>query len=107
VLFEIKEGPLRRFRCRVGHAWSVDSLLAEHGEAVEGALWMALRTLEEKAALSAQLAADARTSGRSITAARFRDQAAEAQSAAEVLRRLLADSPDVELTGDAGAGART
>ena len=105
VLFQIDEGRLRRYRCRVGHAWSVDSLLAEHGEAVEGALWMALRSLEEKAALSAQLAAGARDTGRRLTADRFAGQADEARAAAEVIRGMLVATPDVQLTGDAAAGA--
>src|SRR5829696_1018944 len=105
VLFQIDEGQLRRYRCRVGHAWSMDSLLAEHGQAVDGALWMALRSLEEKAALSAQLSATARGSGRMLTAGRFADQAAEAQAAAEVIRRMLADTPDVELTRDPAAAS--
>jgi len=100
VLWQIDEGRMRRFRCRVGHAWSVDSLLAEHGQAVEGALWMALRSLEEKAALSAQLSDGARRGNREISAERFAEQAIEAQRAAELIRRMLAGSPDVMLTGD-------
>jgi two-component system, chemotaxis family, protein-glutamate methylesterase/glutaminase len=100
VLFQISEGPLHRFRCRVGHAWSVDSLLAEHGQAIEGALWMALRSLEEKAALSAQLADGARDTDRTLTAARFYEQARESKAAAELLRRLLVEASDVALTTD-------
>ena len=100
VLWQIDEGSLRRFRCRVGHAWSVDSLLAEHGHAIEGALWMALRSLEEKAALSAQLADGAREAGRELTAEQFAAQARETHRAAELIRRMLAESPAVLLTGD-------
>jgi two-component system, chemotaxis family, protein-glutamate methylesterase/glutaminase len=100
VLFQIDEGPLHRYRCRVGHAWSMDSLLAEHGEAVESALWMALRSLEEKAALSEQLSEGARTAERPLTAKRFAEQAEETQRAAELIRRLLIDAPGTTLTGD-------
>jgi two-component system chemotaxis response regulator CheB len=103
VLFHIEEGMLRRFRCRVGHAWSVDSLLAQHGQAVEGALWMALRSLEEKAALCAELADGARVSGYTLTADRFAEQAGEAQAAAETIRTILVDTPDTRLTTDPSA----
>jgi two-component system chemotaxis response regulator CheB len=96
VLFVISEQDFLRFRCRVGHAWSIESLLAEHGTAVEGALWMALRALEEKAALCADMSTRAQVGGANISARRFAEQATEAMGAAEVLRGLLADGPGHE-----------
>jgi two-component system chemotaxis response regulator CheB len=89
VLWGIQDGGLRRFRCRVGHAWSPQSLLTRQSESLEAALWIALRSLEERAALARRLAAPARGRGHRITAARFEEQAAEAQNAARVVRDLL------------------
>jgi two-component system, chemotaxis family, protein-glutamate methylesterase/glutaminase len=89
ALFQIDEGGLRRYRCRVGHAWSPESLLAEQTSAMEGALWMALRSLEEKAALSTDLARRARSSGHDLTATRFDEHAQETLGAAELVRRLI------------------
>lgn len=97
VLFAIGEHDLPRFRCRVGHAWSAQSLLAEHRTAVEGALWMALRALEEKAALCLDMSERVGTSGAAISARRFGDQAAEAQGAADLLRGLLADGVGINI----------
>jgi two-component system chemotaxis response regulator CheB len=91
VLFAIHEEDFVRFRCRVGHAWSAESLLAEHRTAVESALWMALRALEEKAALCDDMSRRAELIGAALTARRFTEQAGEATEAAELLRNLLAD----------------
>jgi two-component system, chemotaxis family, protein-glutamate methylesterase/glutaminase len=44
------------FRCRVGHAWIAHALLAARGDEVEGAVWVAPRSLQEKAKLARQLA---------------------------------------------------
>jgi two-component system, chemotaxis family, protein-glutamate methylesterase/glutaminase len=91
TLFTIDDGDFLRFRCRVGHAWSAQSLLAEHRTAVESALWMALRALEEKAALCVNMSDRAQTSGAPLSARRFGEQANEAKDAAETLRELIAD----------------
>jgi two-component system chemotaxis response regulator CheB len=91
ALFEITEGGLVRYRCRVGHAWSPESLLAQQSLALEGALWMALRGLEEKAALNQNLGDRAATSGHPLTAGRFHTSAAETLEAAELVRGLIDD----------------
>jgi two-component system, chemotaxis family, protein-glutamate methylesterase/glutaminase len=89
VLWQIRDGGLERYRCRVGHAWSPESLLTQQSEALEAALWVALRSLEERAALARRLAEPARRRGHSITATRFEEQATEAQQAARLVRDLL------------------
>ena len=89
TLFTIEENGYSRYRCRVGHAWSAQSLLAESDTALEGALWMALRTLEEKAALVLDMSSRAGAGGQAISPQRFQTQAQEAGEAAELLRRML------------------
>jgi len=89
AMFELHEGGLTRLRCRVGHAWSPESLVAQQSAAYETALWTALRTLEEKAALTLKLGNQAHQRGHRITAERFRMEAAEAHRSAELLRELI------------------
>ncbi len=60
VLREIQDGKLLRFRCRVGHAFSAENVLAEQSEALDKALWVAMRTLEEKVELLQRLAGQVR-----------------------------------------------
>jgi len=91
ALYQIEEGGLRRFRCRVGHAWSPESLLARQTIAMESALWMALRSLEDKAALNTEMALRAEDEGRTMTATRFTAAAAEAHRAAEMVRTLVTE----------------
>ncbi|MFC7530730.1 chemotaxis protein CheB [Actinoplanes sp. GCM10030250] len=85
-LFLIEDRPLPRFRCRVGHAWSPESLLDEQTQVLESALWVALRSLKEKSALSRRMAAGLSAGG---GAAKFRATADDAESASETIRELI------------------
>ncbi|MEU8609928.1 chemotaxis protein CheB [Actinoplanes sp. NPDC048791] len=105
-LFQIDDGPVPRYRCRVGHAWSPESLLDEQAIALEGALWMALRALEEKSELSRRMAANG-THRRAGTGTRFDNIAADADAAGATIRRLIARlgsmpdrDPDTATPGD-------
>lgn len=91
TLFEIEDGGLLRYRCRVGHGWSAESLLGEQTAALDSALWIALRTTEEKAALSRELAQRASRRGNEMTARRFTEQAGETGEAARLIRSMLED----------------
>ena len=55
VLTEAEVGVYRHFRCHVGHAFSLESLINEQSEDLERALWAAIRSLEESASLSRRL----------------------------------------------------
>ncbi len=84
-----------RFRCRVGHAWTADALLATADDRMQTALWTALRTLEEKATLAAQMAVSARKRGSEHLARTYERTAEETSHAAGVLRdRLTTDTTD-------------
>lgn len=87
AMFEIDDGNVIRFRCRVGHAWSPQSLLLEQVEAAEAALWAAIRTLEEKAALHRNLAD--RPDRVNLARQYHEERAEEADASAAVLRDLL------------------
>lgn len=77
------------YRCHVGHAWTAEALLGARDEEVEGALWVALRSLQEKAKLSRRLADN---TGRGVTSRRYIELAEEAEHAMQVLGKRLADT---------------
>ncbi|GHH40652.1 chemotaxis protein CheB [Lentzea cavernae] len=89
-----------QYRCLVGHGWTPDALLDAYNGGLERALWMALRTLEEKTSLARRMASSSRRSGRELVAVRYDDQEEEALAAAAVLRKFLLNP---ELREDAGA----
>jgi len=91
VLFEIDEDGLLRFRCRVGHAYSSESLLAEQSVMLEAALWAALRSLEENIALARRLSQRLRERGNERSAATFHAQAEELEERVDVIRKVLID----------------
>lgn len=89
VLWELHDDNLLRFRCRVGHAYSAESLLDNQNEVLEEALWSALRGLKERGVLAQRMAKRSREQGHNLTAQRFEAQAEEAEQHAEVIRQVL------------------
>ena len=88
VLWEIDDDILR-FRCRVGHAYSPETLVAEQSNSIDVALWAGLRALEENAALMNRMAKKMREQGSTRSAVRLDEQADGALERAETLRRLI------------------
>ncbi|WP_101952165.1 chemotaxis protein CheB [Mycobacterium sp. 3519A] len=84
------------YRCRVGHAWTADALLRARDDEIENALWVALRSLREKATLSRRLASQV---GPGMLHRRYLDLADEAEHAVSVLGKRLSEA-------DAGSGVR-
>jgi two-component system chemotaxis response regulator CheB len=93
TLTEAQLNGFHGFRCHVGHAFSLSSVVAEQAESVERALWAAARALEESAALTERLAQ--RSSG--SLRARFEDKEFEQRQQVDVLRRLLASRQQLSL----------
>jgi two-component system, chemotaxis family, protein-glutamate methylesterase/glutaminase len=89
VLWEIRDGDLVRFRCRVGHAYSIESMMAAQSEGVEEALWAALKTLEESVNLSRRLEDKARKRGQDWLAQRFKEKLQDAEQRAKVIQSVL------------------
>jgi two-component system chemotaxis response regulator CheB len=101
VLWELRDGELIRYRCRVGHAFSPDSVLAEQAETLEEALWSALKTLEENISLSRRLADNARARGYHQVAARFEEKRRDAGRRAALIQQvLIKDEPIAVTTGE-------
>jgi two-component system chemotaxis response regulator CheB len=84
-MVETIEGGLLRYRCHVGHAFGVDSLLAEQSESLEAALWASVRALEESAQLADRLA----NTGDRRLAPRFRDKAGALRHHAALIQDIL------------------
>jgi two-component system chemotaxis response regulator CheB len=89
TLWELTEGDLLRFRCRVGHAFSADSLLSEQSKALEEALWTAFRALEESASLADRVVHRLKKRGNAAGVQRFERQAQDARQRAALIRDVL------------------
>ncbi|BBY45893.1 chemotaxis protein CheB [Mycolicibacterium celeriflavum] len=77
------------YRCRVGHAWTADALLTARDDEVEGALWVALRSLQEKAKLARRMAENV---GSGVLFDRYTTQADEAERALTILGKRLSEA---------------
>jgi len=89
VLLQLKEGTNVRFRCHTGHAYSVDSLLAEFGEKTEESLWSAIRAIEEGVLLMRDLAKHFGERHNGEDADALLTKADEAQRRADLVRQAV------------------
>jgi two-component system, chemotaxis family, protein-glutamate methylesterase/glutaminase len=89
VLWEVKEGDLVRYRCRVGHAYLPQALSSAQSDQLEESLWIALRTLRESSALSKRLAERARERNMGQMAVNYEARAREASQRAAVIEDVL------------------
>jgi two-component system chemotaxis response regulator CheB len=85
VLTAAQAGAFQHFRCHVGHAFTLDSLVREQSEQVERVLWAAVRALEESAALARRVSAQSTADMK----ARFAEKARTHAWQAQYLRDLL------------------
>lgn len=92
VLWEMEEGHLLRFRCRVGHGFSTETLTAAVDGKGEEALWAAMRALEEQASFSRRIAERMARKDNTTLAERMRSKAEKAHAHANVIRELLAQT---------------
>lgn len=85
-LVSISEG---NFRCQVGHAWTAEALLSARDNELEGALWIAVRSLQEKARLARDMADKA---GPGLLVRRYVAIAEETERALHVLSERLSNT---------------
>jgi two-component system chemotaxis response regulator CheB len=88
-LYERPGEKLLHFRCRTGHAFSPESLLAKQSDTLDAALWAALRSLEENAAMARRMEKRAREHDNEMSRRRYERRAHEAESHAKLLRSML------------------
>lgn len=80
---------IKRFRCHVGHAFSMDSLLESQNEKLEETLWVSLRTFEEKKLLLMRMAKDFEEKGSFYMSKSYRNKIKEVSEHISRLRNLM------------------
>jgi two-component system chemotaxis response regulator CheB len=88
-LWQIEDEGVTRYRCRVGHGYTSEVLLASQNGNVSDSLWAAVRTMQERVELLKRLADDSESRGAQRSAETYRQRADESAVHAETIRQLL------------------
>lgn len=88
ALLQINDRGATQWRCHVGHRYSLSSFSEAHADAVERAVWVALRKLRERQSLNEQLARE-NTASPDIKK-RFKENASSAAHDIQLLEEVLA-----------------
>ena len=95
LLWEIKDGDLVRYRCHVGHAYTLQALEGEQATELDRALSSALRALNERIHVLRRLADQARRLQQERMVRRWESRVREYEKQAAVIRAaLMAKLPD-------------
>jgi two-component system chemotaxis response regulator CheB len=78
-----------QMRCHVGHHYTLEGLALAQSEAIEAALWTAVRMLKERAEFSERTAERYEQSHRLKSEPMFRERAEEARQQAQLIEDLL------------------
>ena len=94
------DGGYLSFRCRIGHAFALESLLAAKEEAVERCLWVAVTRLEELRALGRDLLGLGEPYRTPCPPEELDERVARLEADAETLRRVATANRPVALGVD-------
>jgi two-component system chemotaxis response regulator CheB len=89
ALWERSEEGVLQYRCHVGHILSLQSMLHAQGEALEMALWNAVRSLRERAALYRRVAESAPRASNLPSQARALEEANDLDEQATLIQNVL------------------
>ena len=98
TMWEIDEGDLLRYRCHIGHAYTVDLMSIALDESLRRALATALRTLEERVALARKLEMDARQRQKMSVAADWERRGKEYQKEVGAVRAAILRIDSLEVS---------
>lgn len=88
-LWQTSGGYFKHYMCEVGHAFSQTSLIEAQNLEVERALYVALRTLEERTRMLEGMLAEEQDRGGAGISTSLQDRLLEARESAAIIRRLL------------------
>jgi two-component system chemotaxis response regulator CheB len=97
LLWEIADGGPLRYRCRVGHAYTAESMETSLARVTEHALWTTLNTLEESAKLCDRLVAQGTMGSDHQRERPFSQVAQDYRVRAGVIRKLLENGSITEI----------
>lgn len=89
AVWEKHEGPLLTYRCHVGHAYTADSMAADHESHLEATLWEAVRMFQEAASLNRRMETKAHDAGNADMSVRYGERGQENEARAEAVRTML------------------
>ncbi|MBD1903703.1 chemotaxis protein CheB [Trichocoleus sp. DQ-A3] len=88
-LFQLNKSGLLQYICRMGHAYSVETLVAGQSPAQESVLWAAIRSLQKRVELMYKMAKYSRERNQILSAQRYEAKAKQAEQRSDFIRQWL------------------